>query len=354
MDKWYKLVKAGVKRSAILRIMNEFENYEDIFKYSAEELGENYNLKAETVYMILNSEKEEIESEYEKYEKKGISLISLKDKKYPKLLKNISNPPVFIYVKGKKEFSEKTIGVVGTRKISSYGSSVTEKIVRELIGSGITVVSGLALGVDGIAHEQSLKCKGETVAVVGTGLDIVYPHENKKIWERVEREGTIISEYPLGTEAARWTFPERNRIIVGLSKGILITESYKRGGALITGKIALDENRELFAVPGNIYYPSCEGCNDLIKKGEAKLITSVEDILEEFNWDKINPSKKKIELQFNWQEEQIYTNLNEAKGIDELMDDIKMSAKDILITVTALELKGAVKSMPGGKYRRAE
>ncbi len=354
MDKWYKLVKAGVKRSVILRVMNEFENYEDIFKYSAEELGENYNLKAETVYMILNSEKEEIEIEYEKYEKKGISLISLKDKKYPKLLKNISNPPVFIYVKGKKEISEKTIGVVGTRKISSYGSSVTEKIVRELIGSGITVVSGLALGVDGIAHEQSLKCKGETVAVVGTGLDVVYPYENKKIWERVEREGTIISEYPLGNEAARWTFPERNRIIVGLSKVILITESYKRGGALITGKIALDENRELFAVPGNIYYPSCEGCNDLIKKGEAKLITSVEDILEEFNWDKINPAKKKIELQLSWKEEQIYTNLNEAKGIDDLIDEVKMSAKEILIAITTLELKGAVKSMPGGKYRRAE
>lgn len=354
MDKWYKLAVSGVKRSVMLKMMNEFNKYEDILNCSAEELADNMNLTAETVYKILNSEKQEICSEYEIYEKLGIKIISLKDERYPKMLKNISNPPPFIYVKGKVEFSEKSIGVVGTRRVTAYGSSVTEKLARELVTSGITVVSGLALGVDGVAHEQSLNCKGDTVAVVGTGIDIIYPSENRKLWERMEREGTIVSEYPLGTVAARWTFPERNRIIVGLSKGVVITESYKRGGALITGKIALDEGRELFAVPGNIYYPSCEGCNSIIKKGEAKLVTSVEDILEEFGWDKINSSKKKKELNLSWKEEQIYTNLNEAKGVDELIDDTKLGAKDILITITMLELKGVVKSIPGGKYRRVE
>jgi DNA processing protein len=354
MDKWYKLSVSGVKRGVILKLMNEFNKYEDIFNNNAEELADKLNLTAETIFTILNSDKTEIKSEYEKYEKDKIKIISLKDERYPKLLKNISNPPPFIYVKGKVEFSEKAIGVVGTRRVTAYGSSVTEKIARELSNSGVTVVSGLALGVDGAAHEQSLNCKGDTIAVVGTGLDIIYPYENKKLWERMEREGTIISEYPLGTAAARWTFPERNRIIAGLSKGVVITESYKRGGALITGKIALDEGRELFAVPGNIYYPSCEGCNAVIKRGEAKLVTSVEDILEEFGWDKINSSKKKKELNLSWKEEQIYINLNEAKGVDELIDDTKMSAKEILITITMLELKGVVKSIPGGKYRRVE
>lgn len=354
MDKWYKLVLAGIKRGVILKLMTEFNKYEDILNIKEEEIAERLNLTAETIFNIFKSEQKEIRGEYDRYEKNKIQIISLKDEKYPKLLKNISNPPPFIYVKGKAEFSDKTIGVVGTRRVTAYGSSVTEKLTRELCNSGITVVSGLALGVDGLAHEQSLNCKGDTIAVVGTGLDIVYPYENRKLWEKMEKEATIISEYPLGSEAARWTFPERNRIIAGLSKGILITESYKRGGALITGKIALDEGRELFAVPGNIYYPSCEGCNSLIKRGEAKLVTSVEDILEEFGWDKINSSKKKKELNLSWKEEQIYINLNEAKGVDELIDDTKMSAKDILITVTTMELKGVIKSIPGGKYRRVE
>lgn len=354
MENWYKLVKAGIKRGVIFGLMKEFEKYEDIFNCSAEEIAERLNLRAETVYAVLNSEKENIEDEYEKYYKKEVEILSLKNEKYPKLLKNISNPPVFIYIKGKKIFSEKSIGVVGTRRITAYGISVTEKFARELSLSGVTIVSGLALGVDGVAHEQSLKNSGETIAVVGTGLDVIYPPENKKLWEKIEKEGTVISEYPFGTEAARWTFPERNRIITGISKGILITESYKKGGALITGKLALDEGRDLFTVPGNIYSPASEGCNELIKNGEAKAVTSVEDILEEFGWDKTNPNKKRENLNLNWKEESIYTNLNEAKGVDELLDDVKMSAKDIMITINTLEIKGIVKAVPGGKYRRIE
>ena len=218
----------------------------------------------------------------------------------------------------------------------------------------MTIVSGLAVGIDRVSHEKCLKMGGNTVAVVGSGLDIIYPYENRRIWEKIGEEGLIVSEYPLGFEPSRWSFPERNRIIAGLSRGIFVAESYKEGGALITAKIAQDESREVFTVPGNIFHPSVEGNNMLIRKNIAISVNTGYDIIDEFSWDKINIKKKKKELELTGQEEKIYMLLSSEKGIDELVYESQMSGKEVLIIVTELEIRGIIRSISGGRYKRTE
>jgi DNA processing protein len=255
-----------------------------------------------------------------------------------------------LYKKGYGKIGKKNIGVVGTRKITAYGRSATEKITKELCEGNVCIVSGLAEGVDAAAHEKSLNLGNKTVAVVGSGLDVIYPNINKKIWERISEEGIIFSEYPPGTEPLRWNFPARNRIIVGLSKGIVVTESYKNGGALITAGLALEESRDVFAVPGFINYPSYEGCNNIIKKGEAKLVTSGYDILEEYGWEK-NIKEEENNIKLNPKEMSIYGAVTGEKDLDEIADEVKMMPSEILAILMEMEIKGIIKSIPGGRYK---
>lgn len=354
INNWYKLVKIGITRANIYSLMQNFQSYEEMFESEGEKKLAEFGVKEELLNKIRESYALSIEFDTEEYEKKGISVVTLMDKEYPEFLKNIASPPVVLYIKGKGEFNSKSIGVVGTRKISSYGRSVTEKIVEELVSCGVTIVSGLAAGVDSIAHDKCLRAGGYTIGVAGTGLDVIYPYENRRLWEKVAEEGSIISEYPLGFQPSRWSFPERNRVIAGLSKGVVVPESYKEGGALITAKIALEEGRDVFSVPGNIFYPSCEGTNMLIRKNEAMAVLSGYDIVDEFKWGRVNTEKKKKELELSGKEEVVYTKLDSEKGIDELILETGMSAKELLIIITKLEIKGALKAVPGGRYRRTE
>ena len=210
--------------------------------------------------------------------------ITLKDKNYPQLLKEIYDPPQTLYVNGQLKAVEKyPLAVVGTRKISSYGQQITQSLVKALARAGLTIISGLALGVDGLAHQATLDVGGRTIAVLGSSLDIIYPPSHEKLAQRiVESDGAIISEYPPKTRPSKWTFPARNRIVAGLSLGVLVIEAPKRSGALITARFALDQGREVFAVPGSIYNKNSAGCHLLIKLG-AKPVTKPEDILESFN-----------------------------------------------------------------------
>ncbi len=230
------------------------------------------------------------ESELEKIIKEGIDIITIKDKDYPKLLKEIYAPPAILYIRGQFRPEDKfCLGVVGPRKVSFYGKQIAPCITANLAQAGLTIVSGLAKGVDALAHQTALKVNGRTIAVLGSGLDrkSIYPAINKRLAEEISQNGVVISEYPINTEPIAQNFPQRNRIISGLSLGVLVIEASEKSGALITAKDALEQNREVFAIPGSILSANSIGTNNLIKMG-AKLVSNVNDILEELNLNEFN------------------------------------------------------------------
>ncbi len=210
--------------------------------------------------------------------------IDIKAKNYPGLLKEIYDPPQTLYVNGPLKVKEKyPLAVVGTRKVSLYGQKITRSLVKALAKAGFTIISGLALGVDGIAHQAALDVGGKTIAVLGSGLDIIYPSSHQQLAKNIiKSNGVIVSEYEPKTRPSKWTFPARNRIVAGMSLGTLVIEAPKKSGALITARFALEQGREVFAVPGSVYNENSAGCNLLIKMG-AKPVTKPEDILEAFN-----------------------------------------------------------------------
>ncbi|MBU1255727.1 DNA-processing protein DprA [Patescibacteria group bacterium] len=223
--------------------------------------------------------------EMERINKEKISLITIQDKKYPKLLKEIYAPPPLLYIKGtiepKDDFS---IGIVGTRKLSSYGREITPLITSDLSQAGLTIVSGLAKGIDTLAHQAAIKAEKRTIAVLGSSVDkkSIYPAVNRRLAEEISQNGAVISEYPINTKPLAHYFPQRNRIISGLSLGILVIEAPEKSGALITAKDALEQNRDVFAIPGHILSNNSLGTNNLIKLG-AKLVSNANDIIEELN-----------------------------------------------------------------------
>jgi len=205
--------------------------------------------------------------------------LNLQDKNYPAILKEIHSPPKELYVKGKILPQEKAIAIVGTRNCSDYGKQVAYDFSSKLAKLGITIVSGLAQGIDTCAHQAALEAKGRTIAVLGTGINNIYPRFNTKLAEEISKNGAVISEYEPEANGTKYTFPQRNRIISGLSLGTIVIEAPERSGALITADFAMEQNREVFIIPGPIYSENSKGTNQLIKQG-AKLITNIEDVLE--------------------------------------------------------------------------
>lgn len=352
---WYRLRVAGVKDKVVKILMDNLENYEDIFKLHSDQLRKYFMLEDNDINSILNSKDVDLQKELDKLEKFNIKVISLKDEDYPELLKNISSPPVFLYYKGDLSLAHgsRTIGIVGTRGATSYGKNCCEKIVDELVASGVTTVSGLALGIDGICHRRTLQRQGKTIAVIGSGLDIVYPSSNIDVWKEIEKKGLIISEFPLGTPPNAFNFPRRNRIIVGLSKGVVVVESKEKGGSLITAYLALEENRDVFAVPGDIFSPNSIGTNELIKNSGAKLISSGKDVLEEYFWEGQKYLDEVItEIPMTDYEKKIYNILAIEKNLDEIIMESGINAGNLLAILMEMEIKGLVSSVSGGKYRR--
>lgn len=215
--------------------------------------------------------------------KNSIDIISIQDEEYPEILKNIYDPPLYLYIRGnKKILKENAIAIVGCRECTQYGKKVAWELAYNIAKQNINIVSGLAKGIDGVAHKSAVVANGRTIAVLGNGLDIIYPSENIMLaTEILKSGGAIISEYPLGERPQKQNFPERNRIVSGISKGIIVVEAKEKSGALITADFALEQGRAVFAVPGNINQETSIGTNKLIKQG-ANLITSYKDILEEY------------------------------------------------------------------------
>jgi len=280
-----------------------------------------------------------------------IKKISVEDKLYPAFLKKISNPPKILYLRG--NFSEKDLcfGIVGTRRFSSYGKQIALEIAGDLAETGLTIVSGLAPGIDTFVHEAVLERKKRTVAVLGTGLDekSIYPRSNVKLAKEItEKGGSLISEYPAGTRATRFSFPQRNRIIAGLSLGILVVEGKMKSGSLITANWAFAQRKKVFAVPGSIYSSTSKGCHYLIKKG-AKLTESADDVLKELN---LPIKKRKDDLIGETKEEiLILKTLSEgALSIDEIIEKTKLSVQTVNQTLIALEIKNELKNLGGNIY----
>jgi DNA processing protein len=280
------------------------------------------------------------------------SIITLWDASYPPLLAAIYDPPPLLFLLGALDPADAhSLGIVGTRHPTLYGRTMAEKFSTELAGRGITVVSGLARGIDTVAHTAALRANGRTLAVIGSALDMIYPRENEGLAMRIAENGAVISEFFMGTKPDPGNFPRRNRIISGSSLGTLIVESAEDGGAMITASMALDQNRELFCVPGNINEKFSAGTNRLIRDGQAKLVTCVDDILVEFEavFGPLRPDGSARPLpQLTMFEQKIYDALDAAPvHIDAISGQASMSSADTLVALLELEFKGLVKQLPG-------
>ncbi len=288
----------------------------------------------------------------EQVEKKGIGILSLKDKSYPQPLREISDCPPILYIKGELRAQDSlAIAVVGTRKISSYGREVTEILTRDLVASGLTIVSGLARGVDSLAHRTAIETGGRTIAVLGCGVDLVYPPENKGLYEEIIKHGAVVSEVPPGQYVAKGIFPARNRIIAGLSLGVLVTEGAEDSGSLISARDAANQGREVFAVPGPITSYLSAAPAILIKNG-AKLVYHVSDILDELDIkSKVKKQKAKEIIPDNPEEEKILKILaNEQVHIDNLVRISKLGTGQVASLLTLMEIKGKIKNLGGMVY----
>jgi DNA processing protein len=343
----------------IRTLISHFKSPARIFEASARELNCIPGIDKKLSLNILHHKSGDAfaDEQLKRLNKIGGSIVTLWDKEYPQLLRKIYDPPAFLFVLGKlKEEDSRSIAIVGTRHPSQYGYSVTENITRDLAQNNITIISGLARGVDTIAHSVALKCKARTVAVIGSGLDVPYPPENRKLLEHIAEEGAVISEFPMGSKPDAPNFPRRNRIISGLSLGTIVIESAEDGGALITAATALDQNREVFAVPGNITERRSSGTNKLIRDGHAKLITCVQDVYDElsmqlhFSFDQTNVQPQ---IDLTPAEQSIYRLLTgEPVHIDTLAEQADIPSSDTLVTLLSLEFKGAVRQLPGKLFVR--
>lgn len=284
----------------------------------------------------------------------NIYCLTKDDEQYPASLKELYDPPFCLFIRGELPKDGFNLAVVGTRKYTTYGKQVTEELVAELATNGLTIISGLALGIDGIAHETTLKAGGKTVAVLGTGINDahIYPGSHRQLAKRIiESGGAIISEYPPGTLPSRFGFPKRNRIIAGLSLGVLVAEAPEDSGALITAQCALDLGREVFAIPHPITSPNAVGTNTLIKNG-AHLINSAKDILEILNLQEIKQfiGNREI-LPDSPAEAELLKHLSrEPIHVDQLIKLSQLDSPTINATLTMMEMKGKVRNLGGMQY----
>lgn len=287
-------------------------------------------------------------------EKKGIRIVGYHDPDYPEVLKEVDGAPMVIYMKGRYSREDRLgIAVVGSRRHTAYGEAVTRKISGELASSGFTIISGMARGIDTFSHESALSARGRTIAVLGSGLDIYYPAENRRLMDRIVSTGCGISEFPPGTMPSRENFPRRNRLISGLSLCVLVVEATSDSRSLITANYALEQNKEIFAVPGQITSRNSEGTNNLIKQG-AKVVLSTEDIIEELApalRGFIRKSNHRPAAALPEEESRVCGLLTrEPKHIDLLSRECRLPVNTILNLLLSLELKGVVRQSSGKRF----
>ena len=288
-----------------------------------------------------------------------VQLLLLDDEKYPYRLKNIHDPPILLYYKGNINLNaSRVITIVGTRKATHYGKSFIQRLIKDFSKyTNLIIVSGLAYGIDIQVHKESLNCRIPTIAVVAHGLDKIYPYEHKNIAHHMINQGGILSEYTFGTDPEANHFPNRNRILAGISDATIVVESALKGGALITARLANDYSREVFALPGSIRNPYSEGCHKLIKRNQAHLMTNLEDLEYIMQWENqsISTSSSKIITgieNLKGKQKQIAQVIQESENIhiDALATKVNLAIDTLLSTLLELEIKGIVKTLPGKRY----
>jgi len=360
-----KVKKLGNNR--IKKILKAVPDEDDFFNCSRNDLklidGIDSSVSAE---VIRETEKrsfydDEFEKEFDRSIKKGIRIVSILDNDYPENLKMIYDAPALLYIKGKTEKSDRySLSIVGTRNPTEYGKYTCEKFAQQLSEFGIPVISGFARGIDSIAHRECIKQGNLTYAVLGCGIDVIYPPENRKLYDEIINNGVFISEFSPGSIPDKMNFPKRNRIISGISIGSIIIESGIKGGSLLTADFANDQNREVFAVPGYINSRQSDGTNELIKKGQAKLVTCIDDVLIELEFKlkrflnkekEISDNKKEMVLSST--EKKLYDLIGfEMKNIDRLNEESGCPVSDCLVSLLTLEFKGLIRQLPGKNFMR--
>lgn len=373
MKEWISLnMTPGVGPRAATKLLERFGSADAVFHARRTEL-ESLRLKPETIESILKREfHDKAVEEFERVKKFGGDVLILDDGSYPNLLREIDDPPITLYVRGDWQacLDQPCVAVIGSRMCSTYGENASEMLSRDLASRGITIVSGLARGIDTAAHRGAMKGIGRTIAVLGTGIDGVYPKENARLVKEIlESGGTVVSQFPLGTPPLKDNFPYRNRIISGLSLGVLIVEASERSGSLITARLAMEQNREVMAVPGNITSGNSYGTNYLIKAG-AKLVQQWQDVVTELPSDissAILPPK--IEKAGNGkasnQHEFMPADLSEHERaiwpllpvddsihIDVLLETSGLSFGDLNAALVGLDIRDLIRVLPGKNYAR--
>ncbi len=364
----------GLSVKKLQKLVDFFGNYEEIVRCrNAHTMVQNVDISLELANRIVAASSEVRPNVIlDRCHEQNIHLISYVDPRYPKSLSEIYDPPILLYVKGHL-FPEdrQSIGIVGSRKASIYGHQTALQFASELADRGFTICSGLARGIDKMSHEGALRVQGRTIAVLGCGVDVIYPKENASLYQSIVEQGAVVSEFPLGTQPRPYYFPKRNRIIAGLSLGILVVEAGQKSGSLITAHQGMDEGREVYVVPGQINSPYSLGTNQLIKEG-AKLVTSAAEIAED-----LSPQlKDKYELDFNEgenvnsvqinstrvgietpvvltpKEALFLDNLKQPKDSQSMSDELSCSVTETLKVLTSLEMKKKVSRRWGGLFEK--
>lgn len=309
----------------------------------------------ENVIALLHHARKSLDPEryYQAIIDSQIKILTINDSNYPESLKLIYNPPAVLYYRGEiKEKDKNAIGIVGTRKISGYGRTVTQKFSHDLALSGFTIVSGLAKGVDTIAHYAAIHASGRTLAVLGGGLNQIFPSENMGLAKNIsDGFGAVISEYPPDASSLPGNFPQRNRIIAALSKGVVVTEAAEDSGSMITARLALEYGKEVYAIPGPVTSELSRGPSNLIKEG-AKLAFSADDILIELGRPALKASLRIDSENLSDIEKQILESLNESKHIDQICQDLQKPAPEITAALIKMEIKSVVLTLGGGVYSK--
>jgi len=349
----------GVGSTLMRRLLDQFKTPEAVFHAPAKELSKIEGLGEKVVQEIRKGPLEKVvEKELYLLREAGGRVITLQDEEYPKRLKDIYDPPALLYVRGElKKEDELAVAIVGSRKTSPYGRWLTEKLSQELARHGVTIVSGMARGIDSLAHWGAISGAGRTIAVLGCGVDVVYPSENRNLFAKIIDHGAVLSEFRMGSPPEGGHFPRRNRIISGLAIGVVVVQASEKSGSLITAGYALEQGREVFAVPGNVGTESSRGTHRLIKEG-AKLVESSEDILEEIlpQWAGEREATPKVETQkadLTEEEKVLYELLGETPlHIDTMIRESRLDPGKVSSLLLNLELKGLISQWPGKCFTR--
>lgn len=342
-------------------LIKQFKDPRSVFDATHREIEE-LGVPPDVVGDLLSAKSQErAMQEWTRAQELGVEIVDILDPAYPPLLREIFDPPIVLYIRGKEWNPDKPqVAIVGTRRPTAYGLNCGERLAEDLAKRGIAITSGLARGIDAAAHRGALRA-GLSYAVFGSGLDFIYPRENRKLAENTEEKGAVLSEFPLGTPPSPQNFPIRNRIIAGMSLGVVVVEAAEYSGSLITVRLALESNREIFAVPGNITSPKSFGPHVLIRQG-AKLVTSWEDVVEELP----HPIREKIlapivaamqsqpEPELDDHERKLWQALSvhESTPIDSLLARLLMSTSEVYSALLALETRELIRQLPGNKYIR--